>query len=455
MATIRVVGFWALLILLTPLSALANSTANTKSTAHLLTIDGPIGPAVSDYITRSIADADEAGADFILLEIDTPGGLDSAMRDIIKSILNAPMPVIGYVAPEGARAASAGTYILYACHVAAMAPATNLGAATPVQMGGGGSPLPGTPDPDSKKEKDKTQPADNATAMAKKRVNDAIAYIRGLADLRGRNADWAEQAVREGASLNANKALEMNVIDLTADNRQALLKAINGREIQFNGAPFSLNTADVEITTISPDWRSDMLGVIANPNLAYILLLIGIYGLIFEFSNPGLGGPGVIGVICLFLAFYAFQILPVSYVGLGLIILGIAFMAAEAFAPSFGILGIGGGIAFVVGSIILMDTELPAYQIALPLVGGFAVSSFLLLGFGLNMALRAHKHTNVIGNESWIGKTAIASEAFSGKGHVSINGERWNAQCDTAIEANEEVIIDEVDGLTLKVHKKS
>ena len=446
MATIRIVGLWALLVLFCPLTAAANN-------AYLLTINGPIGPAVSDYITRSITKAEEAGADYILLQIDTPGGLDSAMRDIIKSILNSPLPVIGYVAPEGARAASAGTYILYACHVAAMAPATNLGAATPVQMGGGGGPLPGSPGPDSGQ--DKAKPADNATAMTKKRVNDAVAYIRGLADLRGRNGDWAEKAVLEGASLSATKALEQNVIDLMADNWQALLQAIDGQEIQLNGAPVTLRTADTRIETVNPDWRSDMLGVIANPNLAYILLLIGIYGLIFEFSNPGLGGPGVIGAICLFLAFYAFQILPVSYVGLGLIALGLAFMVAEAFAPSFGILGIGGGIAFVVGSIILMDTDLPAYQIALPLVGGFAVSSFFLLGFGLNMALRSRKRALVIGNESWIGKTAVAKEAFSGNGHVTINGERWRARCDTQVEAGDEVIIDKVDGLTLKVHKKA
>ncbi|MDX1695114.1 MAG: nodulation protein NfeD [Ketobacteraceae bacterium] len=441
--------FWMLVILSS--TAIARAEITSSTSAHLLTINGPIGPSVSDYITRGISDAEQAGAELILLQIDTPGGLDSAMRDIIKSILNAPMPVVGFVAPEGARAASAGTYILYACHVAAMAPATNLGAATPVQIGGGGSPMPGAPGD----AKDKPKPARGATAMEKKQINDAVAYIRGLADLRNRNADWAEQAVREGASLSANEALQNNVIDLIAGDWDKLLQAIHHREIEFNGKPRTLQTANVEIIRITPDWRSDMLGVIANPNMAYILLLIGIYGLIFEFSNPGLGGPGIIGAICLFLALYAFQILPVSYVGLGLIALGVALMVAEAFAPSFGILGVGGGIAFVVGSIILMDTDLPAYQIAFPLIAGFALSSFLLFGVGLNMAMRARKLKYATGNESWIGKKAIASEAFIGKGHVRVEGERWRAECSEPVEANDEVIIDEINGLTLKVHKKT
>lgn len=456
----RYLSIWRiglLICLLLPFQA----ATNDKPNAWLLTINGAIGPAVSDYVTRGIEKAGEANADLILLQIDTPGGLDSAMRDIIQSILNAPAPVMGYVSPEGARAASAGTYILYACHVAAMAPATNLGAATPVQIGGGGgSPMPGSPSPtpapdQPDSESDSPQPTGNASAMEKKRINDAVAYIRGLADLRGRNGDWAEQAVREGASLSAESALSENVVDLIANDWQQLLADAHGREIQFNGEPLTLASADARIEKQEPDWRSELLSVITDPNLAYILLLIGIYGLIFEFSNPGLGGPGIIGAICLLLAFYAFQILPISYVGLALIILGVALMVAEAFAPSFGILGVGGGVAFVVGSIVLMDTELPGYQIAYPLIGGFALASFLLFGFGLNLAMRAHKHKHVTGNESWIGAIAVASEDFQGTGHVKIQGERWKARCDESVRQDEEVVIDEVDGLTLKVHRKA
>lgn len=424
------------------------SSAKAENQAWLLTISGAIGPAVSDYVTRGIADAEQAGANLIILKIDTPGGLDLSMRDIVQQVLNSKIPVVGYVSPEGARAASAGTYILYACHIAAMAPATNLGAATPVQMG------PSAPAPNK-------QPDENAannsgkTALEKKQVNDAVAYIRGLADLRGRNGDWAEKAVRQGVALDAGQALNLNVIDFMANDLQELLELIDGKTVSVGSENIVLRSNNLDINNVEPDWRSELLAVITNPNLAYVLLLIGIYGLIFEFSNPGLGGPGIIGVICLLLAFYALQILPVSYVGLALILVGIALMVAEAFAPSFGILGLGGGIAFVVGSVMLMDTELPAYQIAYPLIAGFAVSSLLLFVFGINMAIRAHKHKNVSGQESWIGKTGVALEDFQGKGHIWIEGERWQVQCDQAVNKDDELEVQAIKGLALIVKKKA
>ena len=422
------------------------SPAKAEDSAWLLTIDGAIGPAVADYITRGIADAEEAGASLIIVEIDTPGGLDLSMRDIVQTILNSSVPVVGFVSPEGARAASAGTYILYACHVAAMAPATNLGAATPVQMG------PSGPAPAEQGEDENA--SSGATAMEKKQVNDAVAYIRGLADLRGRNGDWAEEAVRQGAALDSEEALKTNVIDLIASDVQQLLQSIDGRTVSLGDRDIVLSTADLTIENAQPDWRSELLAVITNPNLAYILLLIGIYGLIFEFSNPGLGGPGIIGAICLLLAFYSLQILPINYVGLALILLGIALMIAEAFAPSFGVLGLGGGIAFVAGSVMLMDTELPAYQIAYPLIAGFAASSLLVFIFGMNMAVRAHKHKHVSGQESWIGKTGTALEDFDGEGHLWIEGERWRVHCDQAVSKGDELEVQAVNGLTLTVKKK-
>lgn len=436
---------FALLLLLVVAGGPAR--AEQPASVWLLSIDGAIGPAVGDYISRSIEQAADAGAPFVIIQMDTPGGLDSAMRNIIKAILNAPLPVVTYVGPEGARAASAGTYILYASHIAAMAPATNLGAATPVQIGAGG-PLPGQGD----------KPSDNGgnsnqSKLADKQVNDAIAYIQGLAERRGRNAEWAAAAVRDAASISSGEALDNNVIDLIANDINDLLEQLNGKAIAVRDKTITLDTTDTTVKSVQPDWQSELLSVIANPNMAYILLLIGIYGLIFEFTSPGLGGPGIIGAICLLLAMYAFQVLPVSYAGLGLIVLGIALMAAEAFAPSFGILGIGGLASFVFGSIILMDTEHADYRIAYPLIAGFAFTSLLLSLFVLTVAVKARNIKHACGVDTWIGAKAVAIDSFEHSGHVRIDGELWRAVCDQPIEKGDTVTITHVDGLTLTVRK--
>ena len=341
-----------------------------------LTIEGVIGPATDDYVQRALDTASKQQAELVVILMDTPGGLDTAMRRIIKNIISSPIPVAVYVSPSGARAASAGTYILYASHIAAMAPGTNLGAATPVQFGGISPP---SPKEKPKADEDKPKVESNSDAMKRKVINDAAAYIRGLAEMRGRNQEWAEKAVREAASLPASEALNLKVIDIIAPDMGSLLEQANGRQVEVQGHKRTIDTAGLTVIQLKPDWRSRLLGVITNPNVAYILMLIGIYGLIFEFSNPGAILPGTIGAISLLLALYSFQLLPINYAGMALILLGISLMIAEAFQPSFGILGIGGVISFVMGSIILMDTEAPGFGIDLSIIITFALISVLCL----------------------------------------------------------------------------
>jgi len=449
----------ALLCALFPLLLPAASSAESR--AVRLTVDGPIGPATADYFTRSLDKAvDEQGASLIILQMDTPGGLDAAMRDIIQDILSSPIPVVSYVAPNGARAASAGTYIMYASHVAAMAPATNLGAATPVQLGGGGSDIPGPESEEGPKEGEDGQdgeapPALGEDAMTHKVVNDAVAYIRGLAKLRDRNADWAEKAVREAASLDAREALESNVIDVIAVDLDELLAKIDGITVQIRGSEQTLATEGIPITTMEPDWRSELLAVITNPNIAYILMLIGIYGLIFEFANPGTFVPGVIGAICLLLALFALQVLPINYAGLGLMLLGIALMTGEAFVPSFGMLGIGGVIAFVIGSIMLIDTDAPGFGISLALIGAVALFSAGLFAIVMGLLMRARQRPVVSGSEEMIGARATALEDFEGTGRVRAHGELWSATSDAPVKKGQTLEIVGMDGLRLKVTAES
>jgi membrane-bound serine protease (ClpP class) len=437
-----------LFILLVAAGAAHAATVSGKS-AVWMDVEGAIGPATSDYVDRVLAAAAEERAELVILRMDTPGGLDTAMRGIIQSILASSVPVVTYVSPSGARAASAGTYILYASHVAAMAPATTLGAATPVQIGG----MPGVPESPEEPEK-KSKPENNDTnndAMTKKMVNDAAAYIRGLAELRGRNAEWAEKAVREAASLTAEQALQMRVIDLVAVDMSQLLTQLHGRKVNVLGQERVLDTQGIVLTHREADWRSKLLAVITNPNVAYILMLIGIYGLIFEFSNPGAFLPGIAGAICLLLALYAFQVLPVNYTGLALILLGVALMVAEAMAPSFGALGIGGVVAFVVGSIILMDTDVPGFGVSLPLIGAFALFSSALFTVLLMMVFKARKRPVVSGQEELLGATGIVTADFETDGTVRIHSENWRARSNAPVRRGQRVRVQKIDGLTLWV----
>jgi len=413
----------------------------------LLDVDGAISPASSDFVVRGLEKAAHTDAQMAILRINTPGGLDGAMRNIVQAILASPIPVACFVAPSGARAASAGTYIMYACHIAAMAPGTNLGAATPVQIGAAGG-LPSPPGGETDKD---NGTADSGNAMQHKLVNDAAAYLRSLAQLRGRNAEWASETVKTGASLSAREAMDAGVIDLLADNLNDLLEKLDGYQVSIDAETLTLHTAGVPLTRIEPDWRTRLLSVIADPNITYILILIGIYGLIFEFYNPGMVLPGVVGAISLLLALFALQVLPVNYAGLALLMLGIAFMIAEAFAPSFGALGMGGLIAFVIGSIILIDTDMPGYGISLPLILTFtAISGLFFLGV-IGLAVRARKQPVVSGQEELLQASGTALQDFSREGRVRVHGESWLAVSDTPLRRGQRVRVTGIDGLTLHV----
>jgi len=414
---------------------------NSYSEIPLLSIKGAIGPAVSDYLVREISAANaKTNTPLILITLDTPGGLSASLRDINKSILRSNIPIACLVYPQGARAASAGTYILYACHIAAMAPATTLGAATPVNIA-----APMAPKNEDSPEKS------NTSAMDKKVLNDAVAYIRSLAQLRNRNAEWAEKAVKDAATLTANEAITSKVIDIVAETPQDLIKQLNGKTISINQQVSQLELEHAQLVVKEPDWRSQFLATITNPNVAYIFMLIGIYGLLLEFYSPGIGVAGVTGGISLLIAMYAFQLLPVNFVGAGLLILGIVLLILESIVPSFGVFGIGGVAAFVIGSIFLFDTELDYFKVSLPLIAAIAFMSTLFLVFALGFIWRARKNKIVSGQEEVINAWVTVSDDFIGDGYVMFNGERWAANSMQALKKGQKVKVESIKGLTLNL----
>jgi membrane-bound serine protease (ClpP class) len=439
--------------------AAGDATPAVGRTGTLLPVSGAIGPATSDYFVRKLREAQESGTELVVVTIDTPGGLDTAMRDMIQAILASEVPVIAFVSPSGARAASAGTYLVYASHVAAMAPATNLGAATPVQIGGPAAPpgRPGDGKPTTKPSDGGGETKDGETgpapgsAMERKALNDSIAYIRGLAELRGRNVEWAEAAVREGASLPADEALAAGVVDLVAADIPDLLRQLDGRKVKLRAQEIELRTAGLVLHELEPDWRTNLLSLITNPNVAYLLMLIGIYGLLLEGYNPGAIVPGVVGAICLLLALFAFQVLSVNYAGLALIALGVLLIVAESFAPSFGALGLGGIVAFVIGSVMLLDKDVPGFSIAWQMIAAMALAGALVLLAIVSFAVRARRRPVVSGVEGLLREVAEATEDFERHGMVRVQGELWKAVSREPVRAGQRLRIRKVDGLTVEV----
>ena len=431
-------------------------TQVSANEVRVLTIEGAIGPATAHHINKAIAQAAEDKIELVVIQLDTPGGLVDSLRVIVQDILSSPVPICTYVAPNGARAASAGTYLSYASHISAMCPVSNIGSSTPVSMG---SPpqnvpgIPGTADPTDESE-DSQEEAVGTTAMDRKVMEDSVAYIKSLAELRGRNVDWAEKTVREAANLTASVALELNVTDYIATDIRDLLDQIHGTTIaNVNDRSVTLDTANAVVVEIKTDWVYEFLKIITNPNVAYLLLIVGINAIIIELYNPGLGGAGILGIVCLVLGAYALHLLPLNYAGLALLVVGVILFIAEAITPSYGIFGLGGIVSFIIGSLLLYDTDVPAFQISFALVGAISTVTALLMIFVIRTALRQRKKGPESGLDALIGKQARVVADFREEGHVFTEGETWSARADVPLARNDKVVVREIDGLTLIVER--
>jgi len=435
-------------VLVAMLFALAAASASAAERAVILDIDGAIGPAIADYVVREVRAAAPSDVGLIVLRINTPGGLDSSMREIDTAILASRVPVAAFVAPSGARAASAGTYIAYASAIAAMAPGTNIGAATPIQLGGNPLGLGGGSEQKQQQQDKTAEPADTET---RKVVNDAVAYIRSLAAVNGRNADWAADAVRSAVSLPAAEALALHVIDAVAVDVPDLLRQIDGRTATVAGKPERLATAGLAIVAVPPDWRTELLGLVTNPNVAFILMLIGIYGLILEFFNPGAVAPGLVGTISLLVALYALALIPINYAGAALVLIGIGLMIAETHIGAFGAIGVGGIAAFVIGALMMFPSRAPGFALSGAVVTGTAIGSAALLLLALAALLRSRKRPVVTGTEALIGATGETVSWQGDEGRVRVKGEIWRARAAAPLADGSRIKVVSRDGLVLLV----
>ena len=436
---------------------LCGLTQVSANEVRVLTIEGAIGPATSHHIAKALEKAAEDEVELVVIQLDTPGGLVDSLRVIVQDILSSPVPVCTYVAPNGARAASAGTYLSYASHISAMCPVSNIGSSTPVSMGSTPNRVPGIPgttDPSDESEETQDEPSNGTTAMDRKIMEDSVAYIKSLAELRGRNVVWAEKTVREAANLTASEALELNVIDYVASDLSDLLQQIHGATIEnVNDITVTLDTAEAVVVEVKTDWIYEFLKIITNPNVAYLLLIVGVNAIIIELYNPGLGGAGILGIICLVLGAYALHLLPINYAGLALLVVGVILFVAEAITPSYGIFGLGGIVSFITGSLLLYNTDVPAFQISFAVVGSISTVTALLMIFVIRRALKQRKQGPVSGLDALIGKEARVVADFTEEGRVFTEGETWSATADAPLARNDAVIVRAVDGLTLKVER--
>ena len=473
--------FWRTIIFVSlvftvPLAAALDTAGEDKAddgravVAHII-VDGPITPVSADYIQKQVAKAQSEGLDLVVLELDTPGGLVSSTRDIVKTILGSEVPIAVYVSPPGARAASAGVFITMAAHVAAMAPGTNIGAAHPVNIGGGNplSPKKETPEEEKRgkgEEESDSEPgtrnsepesgapaADDADVMGQKVLNDTVAFARSIAEKQGRNADWAERAVRESVSVTETKALELNVIDIIAEDIDDLLEAMDGMSIKISGEEVVLAVAGGEVVERPMGWRHRVLGALSDPNVAYILMMLGIYGLFFELANPGVILPGVLGGIFLILAFFSFQVLPINYAGFLLIIVAVILFILEVKVVSYGMLSVGGIASLFLGSIMLFDTAEPYYRLSLSLVAGVTAFTALFFIVGLGLAIRVQRKRPTTGAEGLIGETGVVTLSLNPEGTVKVHGEIWKAVADGNIETGGKVRVKAVKGMVVKVEE--
>jgi len=418
----------ALLLMVWPANAFGSNSI------IVIEVEGAINPVVAEFVTNEIRSANTSSEELIVIRMDTPGGLDTSMRKIIKAIQSSKIPVASFVSPGGSRAASAGTFITIASHIAAMEPGTNIGAAHPVNLMGGGT-------------------GEQAKVMEDKVVNDASAYIRSLAEQRGRNAHWAELSVRKSVSVSAEEAKRLNVIDLVAANLDSLVLALDKREVKLRGSIITLNTAERNITFKEMNSRQRILDIIASPNVAYVLMILGLVGLYFELSNPGLILPGVVGSISLVLALYAMQTLPINYAGLLLIILGVVLLIAEVNVMSYGLLAMSGAISIFLGSIMLIDSDDPAMQISKMILYPTLGMTFLFSIGSIYLAKKAHQLRTTTGMEGLLGEIGVVKETLNPEGRVLIHGEMWKAESDTVISVGEKVSVEVVKGLKIQVRK--